>query len=445
MFIEIEDKSSILVVDPQPELRAQLDQMLNGAANASLSEDTDSLSFLVKGCESCAVAIDLIRQQLDQASPFNLLFVESRLIDGNGLELISKLWHIDGDLHVVLCSADADLSWQSINAVLGESDQLLILQKPYSQLELRQIVHAMLRKWQLGKQSQQVMKFLEQQINLRTQEIEEANNNLRQSEKLVAVGQLAAGIAHEINTPAQYVGDNIRAISDFFTDLTGLINFYRQLIISSENADWLAKIDDQEQKADLEFILQDAPQALEQSLEGLAQIVRIVQAMKGFSHSGQTRAANININLALENTLLVTRNSYKYIADVVTEYGDIPPIECYSGELNQVFLNIIVNAAQAIEDSQKGHGTITIKTLATSTGVEIRISDTGTGIPESIKDRIYDPFFTTKDVGRGTGQGLNIAYRIIHQQHGGNLSFESEANVGTTFIIQLNRQLPPHK
>lgn len=445
MFIEIEEKSSILVVDPQPELRAQLDAMLNGDENASQAEDTDYLSYLVHGCQSCAAAIELIGRELTQDNPYNLVFVESQLADGDGLELVSKLWQIDADLHVVLCSADSSLSWQRINAILGESDQLLILQKPFSQLELRQIVHAMLRKWQLGKQSQQVMKYMEQQINLRTKEIEEANNNLRQSEKLAAVGQLAAGIAHEINTPVQYVSDNIRAISDFFTNLTGLIEFYRQLINTSENSDWLAQSSHQEQKADMEFILQDTPQALEQSLEGLGQIVRIVQAMKGFSHSGQTKSSHININLALENTLLVSRNSYKYIADVVTEFGELPLVECFPGELNQVFLNIIVNAAHAIEDSYQGRGTITIQTIATPTGVEIRISDTGIGIPEAIRERIYDPFFTTKDVGRGTGQGLNIAYRIIHQQHGGTLSFESEANVGTTFSIHLNRQLPPQK
>lgn len=442
MFIEIEEKSSILVIDSDSSLRTKLDTMLNGAEDASNSGNTDYLSYFIHGCESCSQAVSMIQQELDHDRPYHLIFVESQLGDGDGLELISQLWHIDSDLHVVLCTGNPNLTWQQINTVLGESDQLLILQKPFSELELRQIVHAMLRKWQLSKQSQQVMKYMEMQINLRTKEIEEANNSLRQSERLAAVGQLAAGIAHEINTPAQYVGDNIRAISDFFENLTELIEFYRRLISSSDNSEWLQKINDQEQKADLEFILQDAPQALEQSLEGLSQIVRIVQAMKGFSHSGQTRSANININLALENTLLVARNSYKYVADVVTNFNELPSIECYPGELNQVFLNIIVNAAHAIEDSQKGRGIITVTTAANANGVEIRISDTGLGIPKSIQDRIYDPFFTTKDVGRGTGQGLNIAYRIIAQQHGGNLFFETAANTGTTFIIQLNRYLP---
>lgn len=442
MFIEIEDKSSILIIDHDPSLREQLDAMLNGDPQASLGDFSENLSYLIHGCDHSDCAITRVQQMLDQGTPYHMVFVESQLPDGSGLELIRDLWQLDSDLHVVLCSADSSLSWQQINTILGESDQLLILQKPFSELELRQIVHAMLRKWQLSKQSEQVMLYMEHQINLRTQEIEEANKNLLQSEKLAAVGQLAAGIAHEINTPAQYVGDNIQAINDFFQDITGLLEFYRRLIQASERSDWIEQMREQERQADLAFILEDAPQAIEQSLEGMAQIVRIVQAIKGFSHSGQTRTANININLALENTLLVAHNSYKYIAELETQFGNLPSIECFPGELNQVFLNLIVNAAHAIEDSQKGHGKITVSTQATENGVEVRISDTGSGIPEAIRDRIYEPFFTTKDVGRGTGQGLNIAYRIITQQHGGNLRFETETGIGTTFIINLNRHLP---
>jgi signal transduction histidine kinase len=420
VFIELEEKSSILVVDSDPGLRAYLDQMLNGDEQASLGNSSENLSYLIHGCDRCDTATKMVADMLAQDAPYHLLIVENTLIDGSGLKLIRQMWQVDADLHVVLCTADPQLNWQKIVDTLGESDQLLILQKPFSDLELRQIVHAMMRKWQLSKQSQNVMQFMEQQINLRTEEIAEANKNLLQSEKLAAVGQLAAGIAHEINTPAQYVGDNIKAISDFFTSITSLLEFYRQLLTRDGQQDLMDQIREQEQQQDLAFILEDAPLALEQSLEGVAQIVRIVQAMKGFSHIGLARVANVNINLALENTLLVAHNSYKYIADVETQFSELPTIECFPGELNQVFLNIIVNAAQAIEDSKKGRGKITIITTPNDDGVEIRIADTGLGIPEAIRDRIFDPFFTTKDVGRGTGQGLNIAYRIIQQQHGGS-------------------------
>ncbi len=441
MFIEVEEKSRLLIVDSDPNLREHLDEMFNGELYASLSDEAENLSYLIHGCQSCDATVAQVEEFLNKGAPYQLVFVESQLVDGNGLDLISRLWHIDADLHVVLCSADPLLNWQQIVETLGESDQLLILKKPINDLELRQVVHAMIRKWQLSKQSKNVMQYMEMQIKQRTREIEEANKNLLQSEKLAAVGQLAAGIAHEINTPAQYVGDNIKAISDFFTSITRLLTFYRQFFAENEQAEVLAHISEQEQKEDLAFILEDAPLAIQQSLQGIDQIVRIVQAMKGFSHFGQGRTSNININLALENTLLVAQNSYKYLADIETDFGEIPTIECFPGELNQVFLNIVVNAAHAIEESNKGRGKIKIATLASEDTVEIHISDTGNGIPETIRERIFDPFFTTKDVGKGTGQGLNIAYRIIHEQHKGAIRFNSEIGVGTTFIIRLNRKI----
>ncbi|MGD0958995.1 MAG: ATP-binding protein [Methylomonas sp.] len=440
MFIEIEEKSAILVIDDNPDLREQLDEIFNGAGNAGA--EAAGQNYLIHYGAGREEAKELIYNKLAEGAPYQLLFAEYRLRDGNGLQLISELWRMDPNLHVVLCSADTQLHWQQIVDTVGESDQLLFLQKPYSQLALRQIVHALLRKWQLNKQSQNIMKYMEKQIQERTRTIEEANRNLLQSEKLAAVGQLAAGIAHEINTPAQYVGDNISAIRDFYASLMHLLEFYRQHLRQLANEDLLAEMEKLEQNEDLEFILQDAPAAISQSQQGMTQITRIVHAMKGFSHVSASSAMRVNINLALENTLIVTQNSYKYHTDVSKQFAELPLVECYAGELNQVFLNIIVNAAHAIEDSRKGRGMITVTTLSTPKGVEIRIGDSGNGIPEEIRDRIFDPFFTTKEVGRGSGQGLNIAYRIITQQHGGKLRFETEIGVGTTFIISLFRDLP---
>ena len=442
MFIDIEEKSAILVIDSDPALREHLDEMFNGAKNASLSDSQDDLTYIIHGCNSCADAQERIETRKANDTPYELIFVDTVLDDGDGLILIKNLWKIDPDIHVVLCTADTTLSWQQVVNHLGESDQLLILQKPFIDLALRQIVHAMMRKWQLSRQSQHVMKFMESQIKDRTKAIEEATQNLLQSEKLAAIGQLAAGIAHEINTPAQYVGDNIRALNDFFSSITRLLDHYRHLLEERHLDPLLKSARAQEEQEDLAFILEDAPLAIAQALQGMDQVVRIVQAMKGFSHAGQSRASSVNINLALENTLLVASNNYKYIADIETQFSEIPTIECFPGELNQVFLNIILNAAHAIEDSQKGRGKITISTTPSETGIIIRISDTGTGIPEGIRDRIFDPFFTTKDVGRGTGQGLNIAYRIIHEQHGGTITYQTESGLGTTFIIGLNRFLP---
>lgn len=445
MFFEIDDKSSILVVDLDSRFREQLDEMFNGSKVASLTDSVESLNYVIHGCASSAGAIGLCGQAIAKNLPYKMVFVETQLQGGDcGLSLIQQLWLLDPDLQVVIYTQDDTLTWERIMETVGQSDQLLILQKPCSQLELRQIVHATIRKWQLVKQSQNIMQFLEQQVNERTAKINEANKSLLQAEKLAAVGQLAAGVAHEINTPAQYVGDNIRVIRDFFESLARLISVYRPILQETLTVEKSQEIRALEEQEDLDYILEDAPLAITQSLEGITQISQIVQAMKGFAYLGQSRLTLTDINKAIKNTLLVAKNNYKYVADVETEFDTLNLIECFPGELNQVFLNIIVNAAHAIEESHKGQGKIRIVTRQLVDAVEIRISDTGIGIPEKIKDRIFDPFFTTKEVGKGSGQGLNIAYRIICEQHHGALKVESEENVGSTFIIQLPLQLPPN-
>lgn len=437
MFTEVDEKIHILVIDPEPALRNQLDQILNGNKTASLSDNLDNLDFIIKGCASPTEAISLFEQSEQDSIKYPLVILEIESPNGeSNLKLIPELWKLDSDLEIIICTKSQLLTWENIMTTVGQSDQLLIIQKPAKDLELHQATHAMVRKWQLSKQSQNVMQFLEHQIQERTQETEEANKQLLQSEKLAAVGQLAAGVAHEINTPAQYVNDNIQAIKDFFEDLTELISFYRTTL-TAQGDEFAKNIAEQEEKVDLPYILEDMPLAIDQTQEGIQQISRIVQAMKGFSHMGQNHIAMIDINNALENTLTVTKNSYKYIADVETHFTDDLSIECHPGELNQVFLNLIVNAAHAIEDSNKGRGKITITTTQNAKYAIISISDTGTGIPEDIQQHIFDPFFTTKDIGKGSGQGLNISYRIIHEQHRGTLTFNSIKDKGTTFIITL--------
>ena len=272
-------------------------------------------------------------------------------------------------------------------------------------------------------------------------------SQLAQSQKLESIGQLAAGIAHEINTPIQYLGDNTRFLQDSFTDLRGVLAAYARLAERAQMGgpippDLLAEVDAAVQAADVDYLLGEIPQAIGQSLEGVERVTHIVRAMKEFSHPGTAQKTPIDLNHALESTLTVARNEWKYVADAVTDFDPhLPLVPCLPADLNQVFLNIIVNAAHAIADvvgdGAGGKGTLTVSTRAAGDWVEARIADSGTGIPEAIRSRIFDPFFTTKEVGRGTGQGLAISHVVVVEKHGGTLTLESEVGRGTTFVIRL--------
>lgn len=289
---------------------------------------------------------------------------------------------------------------------------------------------------------------LEELARERSEQLLEAQRQVLQGEKLASVGRLAAGVAHEINTPIQYVGDNLRAISDFFVDVEAVVTKYREivgLVKQAGRAEELAqKAEAVEREHDLDFILTDAPKAVNQALDGVQRVAKIVRAMKDFSHVKSAASSGVDLNRCLESTLTVARNEYKYHADVKTDFGDLPLVECYPSELNQVFLNLLINAAHAIEDTGQ-RGLISVSTRVDGEWVEVVIADTGKGIPEDIRDKVYDPFFTTKEVGKGTGQGLYIARQIVIVKHGGTLEFESEIGKGTTFRIRIPVTLSPEE
>jgi PAS domain S-box-containing protein len=274
-------------------------------------------------------------------------------------------------------------------------------------------------------------------------------NQLRQAQKLESVGQLAAGIAHEINTPTQYVSDNTRFLIDAFQDLLKVHEKYAELALSSRAGTitpaLLAAVEQTIKDADLDFLTQEIPKALDQSLEGTQRISKIVQSMKDFAHPGVAVKQACDLNRAIDSTMTVACGEWKYVANLITDFDPmLPLVPCLQGELNQVILNMIINASHAIADvvgdGSKGKGTITISTALAPPWVEIRIRDTGTGIPEKYRSRIFDPFFTTKQVGKGTGQGLAISHHVIVEKHGGTISLESTEDAGTTFIIRLPLQ-----
>ena len=273
-------------------------------------------------------------------------------------------------------------------------------------------------------------------------------SKLLQSQKLESIGQLSAGIAHEINTPIQFIGDNLVFIEDSILDLNTLLYQYQKLASDNEdktNESWLtnqSKIKKIEEDIDLDFIQEEIPGALHASKQGVERVSRIIRAMKEFSHPGTDNMELTDINNAIENTIVIAQNEWKYMADLKTELDpDLPHVPCYLGEFNQVIINLIVNASHAISDSlankNKHKGLINVKTFSEESEIIIEIQDDGTGIPESQLNKIFDPFFTTKEVGKGTGQGLSIAHRVITERHKGTLEVESTLGRGTIFIIRL--------
>jgi len=269
---------------------------------------------------------------------------------------------------------------------------------------------------------------------------------LARAQKLESVGQLAAGIAHEINTPIQFVGDNLQFLRDGFASVAGVLDA-QDAVLAGSGPDGappgaVDKLRDAADEADLEFLRAEIPTALAQSLEGVGHVARIVSAMRDFSHAGGRTRALADLNRAVENTLTVTRNLWKEVAEIETDLDpDLPQVACDVSEIHQVLLNLVTNAAHAVADANRERGEtagrIRVATAQADRAVEIRVADTGTGIPEAARARVFDPFFTTKDVGSGTGQGLAIAHDLITRKHGGQIDFETEAGRGTTFVIRL--------
>ncbi len=270
--------------------------------------------------------------------------------------------------------------------------------------------------------------------------------SLRQSQKLESIGKLAAGIAHEINTPTQYVGDNTRFLADAFGDLNKVLEKCERLSAAARvgevGPELLAELNEAVRMADVEYLLGEIPKAIQQSLDGIERITMIVRSMRDFAHPDTGEMKAVDLNKAIKSTITVSRNEWKFVADLVADLDpELPPVPCLIGELNQVVLNMIVNASHAISDvtggGARGKGTITISTRRDGDWAEVWIGDTGAGIPENIVSRIFDPFFTTKEVGKGTGQGLAISHSVVVEKHGGQIVCETKEGRGTTFRIRL--------
>jgi PAS domain S-box-containing protein len=263
----------------------------------------------------------------------------------------------------------------------------------------------------------------------------------QQSMYLESIGQLSAGIAHEINTPMQYISDNLNFLKDSFNDTARALKRIRKALLSNTLDE--DKLNTIFKEADFEYLSEELPLAFSQTTEGVNRVCSIVKAMKEYSHPNSEEKVATNLNSCIESTITISKHTWKYHSDMEIDLDpNLKDVMCHAGPFNEVILNIIVNAADAIKDRMEKNnslnkGTIKIQTLGKEDFVEIRISDTGGGIPQSIQEKIFDPFFTTKAIGKGTGQGLALSYSIIKERHNGELHFETVPGESTTFILQL--------
>ena len=266
---------------------------------------------------------------------------------------------------------------------------------------------------------------------------------IAQGQKLESVGRVAAGVAHEINTSVQFISDSVRFVRHALKDLPTALADYRALaagVLSGRDVTIAAKkAAETDEAADVDYFLKNAPDALDRALDGIGRVGSIAKSMTEFAHP-DTQKADVDVNRAVRTTLNMARNEYKTVADLITDFGDIPTVHCHAGDINQVVLNLVLNAAHAISDVVEGtggRGRITVRTRSIGDFVEISVTDTGAGIPEAVRARIFEPFVTTKEVGRGTGQGLTLSRGIVVEKLKGSLHFETETGQGTTFYVRL--------
>ncbi len=269
---------------------------------------------------------------------------------------------------------------------------------------------------------------------------------LAQAQRMQAIGQLASGIAHEINTPTQYIGDNARFLQGAFANVGSLLDDFDRLLQAAwadgVTDEMLKEMEAKVRRADLGYLTHEIPQAIQQSLEGVEHVANIVGAMKEFSCPGNGEQQKVDLNHVIKGAVTLCQSEWRYVADLVTDFDpELPAVRCLPTDVNRVVMNLVVNAAHAIADATHngadGKGTITIRTRYDGPDAEIRVEDTGVGIPEDIRSRVFDLFFTTKEVGRGTGQGLALTHAIVADKHGGTIRFETEVGRGTTFIVRL--------
>ncbi|VVN76810.1 Adaptive-response sensory-kinase SasA [Pseudomonas fluorescens] len=450
----------ILLIDDMPSIHEDFRKILTPplAHSAELDEMETALfgaqvrpqrpNFELDSAYGGEEGLAKLNLALQEQCPYALAFVDMRMPDGwDGAKTIEHLWQQDPQLQVVVCTAYSDYSWDELLDRLQAHDRLLILKKPFDNIEVQQMANTLLTKWQMTERASLQMHHLEHLVDQRTAQFKQASvalqreiderkqleGQLVQSEKLASLGQLAAGVAHEINNPIGFISSNLGSLDGYFQQLLSMLDAYQAAgqTLPPEPAAQLQKLC---KELELDFLLEDIPVLIRESKEGIGRVSQIVKDLKDFSRvDTQQQWQWANLQQGIESTLNIVASELKYKADVVKEYQNLPDIECLPSQINQVIMNLVVNAAQAMGPER---GVITLRTGLQGETAWIEVADNGSGIAPETLQKIFDPFFTTKPVGQGTGLGLSLSYGIV-KKHGGDISVRSELGAGTTFRVLL--------
>jgi two-component system NtrC family sensor kinase len=456
----------ILLVDDMPTIHEDFRKILAPpaasksalkAASAALFGDDDeepagadaAEPFEIDSAYQGQEGLAKVEAALAKGLPYAMAFVDMRMPPGwDGVETIERLWQADPRLQVVICTAYSDTSWEEVLKRLDARDRLLILKKPFDNIEVRQLANALTAKWQMTRDLAGHIDTLEATVLERTASLRGANEQLQreiaerkqlqaqlvQQGKLASIGQLAAGVAHEINNPIGFIFSNFGALERYLGDLF-------RMLAACEEAGLAPAQRSLHEALQIDFIKEDVPGLIRDSKDGIHRVRQIVQDLKDFSRVDSSQEWQLaQLNDGIVSTLNVVASEVRYKADVVKELGELPEAECLPSQINQVVLNLVVNAAQAMGDQR---GRITVRSGSEDGQVWFEVADNGSGIPKDVLPRIFDPFFTTKPVGVGTGLGLALSYGIV-QKHRGRIAVDSEVGRGTTFRVSLPvRQTAP--
>ncbi|HEX8596125.1 MAG TPA: ATP-binding protein [Pseudomonas sp.] len=387
-----------------------------------------------------------VNDALDRNLPYSLAFIDIPLLQGpDHAATIEHLWLADPRLQIVVCTTSTGFCWDELLDRLQGHDRLLILRMPFDNIEAQQLANALTSKWEMAERASVQMDVLENLVERRTAELTLASEALRreiderkllesqlvQSEKLASLGQLAAGVAHEINNPIGFISSNLGTLEGYFTKVKQMLDAYREAEQGMQAEHALTVL---RERVELDYLMEDIPVLIKESKEGIGRAAKIVKDLKAFSREDSSQQWQwANLHEGIDSTLNIAANELKYKADVTKEYGDLPEIECLPSQINQVIMNLVVNAAQAMGPQR---GKITIRSGTEDEQVWLEVADNGSGIPPESLQRIFDPFFTTKPVGQGTGLGLSLSYGIVNK-HGGKISVHSEVGIGTSFKVTL--------